>query len=329
MLNDETTNSQIYSVAHSKKGWTDGVIGRLWIEDLDKKTCEKANGCTRLLLVDGHNSHYTMEFLDYARQHNIHVLCYPAHSTHVYQGLDIVIFGPLKRCWGDERKEYEGSKCQQITKQTFVSIYGCAHHKTLRPELVRTAFEKTGLWPFNPCVVTKEMMAPSLETSSKGHLPLPQPSPVRAILALMRQYQSCSGQLEHTPDKVETSRAASKSDCAHIEGRKAPTLLDANQAGQGSPHQPLLDSAARDAVETLASTSVSFLIDETPLTSSDHLPRYTPSSLTPTCKHKHPFLDEEPRMEKEHAYRVALRESYDREAEYKGLLFGMQSTVVL
>ena len=115
-------------------------------------------------------------------------------------------------------------------------------------------------------------MAPSLETSSKGHLPLPQPSPVQAISALMRQYQSCSGQLEHTPDEVETSRAASKSDCTHIEGRKAPTLLDANQAGQGSPHQPLLDVAARDAVETLASTSVSFLIDETLLTSSDHLP---------------------------------------------------------
>jgi len=40
-------------------------------------------------------------------------------------------------------------------------------------------------------------------------------------------------------------------------------------------------------------------------------------------------LDEEPRTEKERAYQVALCESYDREAEYKGLQFGMQSTVVL
>ena len=91
------------SAAHSKKGWTDGVIGWLWIEDFDKKTCDKANGHTRLLLVDGHNSHYTMDFLDYAREHNIQVLCYPSHSTHVYQGLDIVIFAPLKRRWSEER----------------------------------------------------------------------------------------------------------------------------------------------------------------------------------------------------------------------------------
>ena len=49
----------------------------------------------------------------------------------------------------------------------------------------------------------------------------------------------------------------------------------------------------------------------------------------PNMQTQTPLLDEEPRMEKEHAYRVALRESYDREAEYKGLLFGMQSTVVL
>lgn len=82
------------SAAHSKKGWTDGVIGRL-----------------RLLLVDGHNSHYTMDFLDYAQEHNIQVLCYPSHSTHVYQGLDVVIFAPLKHRWSEERRTFEESAC--------------------------------------------------------------------------------------------------------------------------------------------------------------------------------------------------------------------------
>ena len=51
-----------YSIAHSEKGWTDKIIGRLWIEDFEKKTRTKANGQTRLLLVDGHNSHYTKNF---------------------------------------------------------------------------------------------------------------------------------------------------------------------------------------------------------------------------------------------------------------------------
>ena len=70
-----------------------------WIKDFDVQTREKAAGRDRLLLVDGHNSHYTLGFLEYARANKIHVLCYPSHATHVDQGLDVVIFGPLKTYW--------------------------------------------------------------------------------------------------------------------------------------------------------------------------------------------------------------------------------------
>lgn len=43
------------------------MIGRLWIQDFDEKTRAKANGRARLLLVDGHNSHYTKEFLEFTK----------------------------------------------------------------------------------------------------------------------------------------------------------------------------------------------------------------------------------------------------------------------
>ncbi|KAF9218231.1 hypothetical protein BS17DRAFT_721989, partial [Gyrodon lividus] len=62
--------------------------------------------------------------LDYARHHNIHVLCYPAHATHVYQGLDVAIFRPLKNCWTEERDQYESSTHQKVTKANFITIYG-------------------------------------------------------------------------------------------------------------------------------------------------------------------------------------------------------------
>ncbi|KIK73765.1 hypothetical protein PAXRUDRAFT_64030, partial [Paxillus rubicundulus Ve08.2h10] len=41
------------------------------------------------------------------------------------------------------------------------------------------------------------------------------------------------------------------------------------------------------------------------------------------------LLDEEPTNEKEHAYQIALHESYSCEAQYKSALFGLQSTVIL
>ncbi|KIK95322.1 hypothetical protein PAXRUDRAFT_49094, partial [Paxillus rubicundulus Ve08.2h10] len=78
---------------------------------------------------------------------------------------------------------------QSITKSNFVSIYAQAHLQALTPDNICAAFQKMGAWPFNPDVVTKEMMAPSFETSSVGRLPLPQPSPVCTISAAIHQYQ--------------------------------------------------------------------------------------------------------------------------------------------
>ncbi|KIK84754.1 hypothetical protein PAXRUDRAFT_88313, partial [Paxillus rubicundulus Ve08.2h10] len=167
--------------AHLPKGWTDGEIGWQWIEDFNKKTCLKANatGHNHLLLIDGHNLHYTKDFLDYVRQNNIHILCYPAHTIHIYQGLNVVIFSPPKQYWTIKRDLFQNSTHQKITKANFISIYEKAHQKALTPENDHLAFKQTGVWPLNPDVVTGEMMASSLETSSHGQLPLPLPSPVR------------------------------------------------------------------------------------------------------------------------------------------------------
>jgi hypothetical protein len=88
-----------------KKGWTDGEIGVEWIKDFEKQTRQKAKGQARLLVVDGHNSHYAHAFLEYARTAFIHILCYPSHGTHVYQGLDVVVFGVLKLYWTQEKDQ--------------------------------------------------------------------------------------------------------------------------------------------------------------------------------------------------------------------------------
>ncbi|KIJ70358.1 hypothetical protein HYDPIDRAFT_78831 [Hydnomerulius pinastri MD-312] len=176
------------SVGYSKKGWTDGEIGALWIKQFNEQTREKADGRARLLLVDGHNSHYTHAFLEYARQHKIHILCYPAHSTHIYQGLDVAVFGVLKQYWSEERDQWVREKGEKVTKKNFLAIYGAAHVRALTVETIKSAFRKTGVWPFDPTVITTDVMAPALETSNKGHLPINSSSPIRAISHLFEQW---------------------------------------------------------------------------------------------------------------------------------------------
>ncbi|KAF8239052.1 hypothetical protein L208DRAFT_1152642, partial [Tricholoma matsutake] len=165
-------------IGHLKKGWTDGEIGIEWIKDFDQQTRWKAKGQAWVLLLDGHNSHYTRGFLEFARAVWIHILCYAAHGTHVYQGLDVVIFATLKLYWTQEKDRWEREKWEKISKTNFLAIYGAVHKWALTPANVKMAFEKTGVWLFNHDVVAPAMMAPSLETSCRGHLPVPPGTPV-------------------------------------------------------------------------------------------------------------------------------------------------------
>ncbi|KAG1882514.1 hypothetical protein F4604DRAFT_1744553 [Suillus subluteus] len=135
------------------------------------------------------------------------------------------------------------------------------------------------------------MMAPSLVTSSVGHLPISQPSPVKALASIIHQYHE-----DQTPQS---------------------TLL--------TPHWNTL---VGQALDDLASSSASFLVSDTPITSRDHLPAFTPTPFTPTRKRKHAVLDHQPETEHEHECHNALREAYEREDYYKGALYGMQSTAV-
>ena len=165
-------------LGHSKKGWTDGEIGQEWIEDFDNKVKAKANGRKKFLLVDGHNSHYTVKFLTYAVEHDIAVLCYPSHCTHIYQGLDVMIFSPLKKYWQEEHDREEHENGKKISKLNFLSVYALAHLRALTPENIKAAFRKTGVYPFDPSIITADMLAPAHETAIAHHAVIPLETPV-------------------------------------------------------------------------------------------------------------------------------------------------------
>ncbi|KIJ96205.1 hypothetical protein K443DRAFT_67055, partial [Laccaria amethystina LaAM-08-1] len=169
--------------AYQQKGWTDGEIGASWMKLFENATRVKANGEYRLLVVDGHNSHYTVAFLLLAHLHMVIVICYVAHGTHIYQGLDVVVFAVLKHYLGVERDALLRTTGTAIDKGNFLQIISKAYVTALTPELIKTAFRKTGIWPFNPNVITADMLAPSKETSIQSHLPVPTSSQPVQILA--------------------------------------------------------------------------------------------------------------------------------------------------
>lgn len=59
----------------------------------------------RLLILDGHGSHETLEFLEYAFEHrSIPFLLIP-HTTHLVQPLNVSLFGPLQHYYSQHLQE--------------------------------------------------------------------------------------------------------------------------------------------------------------------------------------------------------------------------------
>lgn len=143
-------------------------------------------GEKRLLLLDGHVSHFSRAFIERAIELDIIVLCYPPHATHLLQGLDVVLFSVAKAEWTKSRDKFERETGQSVTKETFLKVFGEAYTAAFTPANNKKAFEKTGVHPFNRSVINPNDLAPAIAHSVHAYLPLNVPSPVKAMIEIYR-----------------------------------------------------------------------------------------------------------------------------------------------
>jgi len=106
----------------SQKGWTDHELGLEWIKFYHKETSDIANGHWRAIYLDGHGTHLTLELIQYAQAHKIIVICLPPKSTHVFQPLDVGIFGLYKKALCDKSSEYERATGQDVNKDAVLLV---------------------------------------------------------------------------------------------------------------------------------------------------------------------------------------------------------------
>ena len=87
----------------------DGEIALRYLQRFDEATKDRADGDYQLLVFDGHSTHLSFEFIEYALDNKIILLCYPPHTSHALQGLDVVIFGHLKENWVEACDDFSSS----------------------------------------------------------------------------------------------------------------------------------------------------------------------------------------------------------------------------
>lgn len=115
-----------------------------------------------LLLEDGHASHITIEVIELARKNNVHLLCLPAHTSHILQPLDVGVFKSFKTNYSKACRRYMvDHPGRVITSDAIAGLLAEAWPLSFTPVNILSGFKKTGVYPLNPGEVCDRMLAPS------------------------------------------------------------------------------------------------------------------------------------------------------------------------
>jgi hypothetical protein len=169
----DSVNASNHSVliSSSPSGWSNNDIGLAWLEQVfDRYTKAKARQHYRLLILDGHGSHLTMDFINYCDRNRILLARFPPHSTHTLQPLDVVLFKPLSTAYSRELSTtlQTSQGLLAIKKGDFFPLFWRSWITTFKEDLILKSFEATGISPLNPDVILKRFNHQSRESSSSS-----------------------------------------------------------------------------------------------------------------------------------------------------------------
>ena len=185
----------------SSTGWTNDRLGVRWLKEHFEPKTRSTPGKHRLLILDGHSSHLTVEFIEFAFAHDIHLLCFPSHSTHLLQPLDVGIFGPLAQYYSDEVDKWSRAHPYQvISKGDFFPLCQRARYAALTEKNIKAAFAATGIFPFRRAQVMHLIEKISGQrqhspTTVNQQPPYTVPTTAREVVGL-RQVVEASNNLE-------------------------------------------------------------------------------------------------------------------------------------
>lgn len=106
-----------------------------------------------VLLMDNHESHLSLDAVDFCKEQGIVVLTFPPHCTHRLQPLDCSVFGPFKTAYN---KACNAWMCnhpnQPITIHYVAEVVGHAYPKAFTMANITAGFKSTGISPLDPDV---------------------------------------------------------------------------------------------------------------------------------------------------------------------------------
>jgi DDE superfamily endonuclease len=167
--------SELWKIAVSPTGWSDAQHAQEWLGNIYHPFTEKRKGKYRLLILDGHKSHSTLEFMSFCADHDIVLLYLPPHTSHLLQPLDVGCFGPLQRGYNTCLQARCATGVVRIQSAEAIEIYVKCRREALTRKYIQLGFSRTGIFPHQPSVLEHHFHKPKFDMRSTGPYSLPLP----------------------------------------------------------------------------------------------------------------------------------------------------------
>ena len=163
----------------SDTGWMDSRLFVVYLKHFIKHA-NPSESKPILLLLDGHQSHKSLNVIDLAKDNYITLLTLPPHTSNRLQPLDVSFFGPLKAYYNKEIDKWMlRHPGKRATDFDICILFSPAYLKTASVERAAVGFNKMGICPYDPEVFDYCDYVPSLVTDR----PLDSSSPATTAIS--------------------------------------------------------------------------------------------------------------------------------------------------
>ncbi|KAJ5896991.1 uncharacterized protein N7473_006390 [Penicillium subrubescens] len=175
----------------SPTGWVTPNLAMHWIRHFDAHTKSRVSrGQKRLLLVDGHESHFPPEFFDICATRKIVVLSFVPFSQELLQPLDGQPFLEYEEIL---HSDINNGEAPLTDKDEFLAQVMSARRVAFNEQTIRDMFANCGIWPLDPEKILQPLQkqldeAPAPrevpnEPTPEPRAPSPPPRAIRIVRA--------------------------------------------------------------------------------------------------------------------------------------------------
>jgi hypothetical protein len=233
-----------WRIGVSKNSWTTNELGLAWLQHFIQHIEACTVGSHQLLIINGYESHRSLEFQNLCEESKIITLCMLLHASHILQLLDVGCFAPLKQAYKKEIRGLVDNHINYINKKAFLATFLAVYDKAILKSNILLSFRATGLVPLDlevvlsklevkPCMLTLLALGPTAWQPKTPSNAIEIDSQTTLIIKRIRDYKSSS------PDSIiemilQVKKGLTLKDHSHtlLEARVAKLEADNNAASE-------------------------------------------------------------------------------------------------